>query len=42
MALHSEASFSPSWPEILWFICISPSKKVDLQLFVMDQKFMKN
>lgn len=27
MALHSEASFSPSWPEILWFICISPSKK---------------
>lgn len=27
MALHSEASFSPSWPDILWFICISASKK---------------
>ena len=27
MSLHSEASFSPSWPEILWFICISPSIK---------------
>ena len=21
MALHSEASFSPDWPEILWFFC---------------------
>ena len=25
MNLHSEASFSPSWPEIIWFYCkISP------------------
>tara|TARA_B100000212_G_scaffold321368_1_gene279869 strand:- start:1025 stop:1873 length:849 start_codon:yes stop_codon:yes gene_type:complete len=22
--LHSEASFAPSWPEILWFFCKSP------------------
>ena len=21
MALHSEASFSPTWPEIVWFYC---------------------
>ena len=21
MALHSEASFSPNWPEIVWFFC---------------------
>ena len=21
MALHSEASFSPNWPEIIWFFC---------------------
>ena len=21
MALHSEASFSPNWPEIIWFYC---------------------
>ena len=27
MSLHSEASFSPSWPEILWFYCLKPSKK---------------
>ena len=27
MTLHSEASFSPSWPEILWFYCLKPSKK---------------
>tara|TARA_B100001123_G_C15199169_1_gene982613 strand:+ start:71 stop:967 length:897 start_codon:yes stop_codon:yes gene_type:complete len=27
MTLHSEASFSPSWPEILWFYCQKPSKK---------------
>ena len=25
--LHSEASFSPSWPEIIWFACILPSQK---------------
>ena len=27
MNLHSEASFSPSWPEIIWFYCVDPSKK---------------
>ena len=27
MKLHSEASFSPSWPEILWFYCSVPPKK---------------
>ena len=27
MPLHSEASYSPSWPEILWFYCVTPSKK---------------
>lgn len=26
MALHSEASFSPSWPQILWFVCLKPPK----------------
>ena len=23
--LHSEASFAPSWPEIIWFYCITPT-----------------
>jgi len=23
--LHSEASFAPSWPEIVWFYCITPN-----------------
>ena len=23
--LHSEASFAPAWPEIIWFYCITPS-----------------
>jgi len=27
MALHSEASFSPSWPEIVWFYCSKAPKK---------------
>ena len=27
MALHSEASFSPSWPEIVWFYCNKAPKK---------------
>ena len=26
MSLHSEASFSPSWPQIVWFYCNVPSK----------------
>ena len=26
MSLHSEASFSPSWPEIVWFYCYRPAK----------------
>ena len=25
MPLHSEASYSPSWPEIIWFFCITAS-----------------
>ena len=27
MALHSEASFSPDWPEIVWFFCNVPPPK---------------
>jgi len=27
MGLHSEASFSPSWPEIVWFFCCDTSPK---------------
>lgn len=27
MPLHSEASYSPSWPEIIWFYCVKPPKK---------------
>ncbi len=27
MALHSEASFSPNWPEIVWFFCNIPPPK---------------
>ena len=27
MALHSEASFSPAWPEIVWFYCVKAPKK---------------
>ncbi len=28
MALHSEASFSPNWPEIVWFFCnLAPTNK---------------
>ena len=26
MALHSEASFSPNWPEIVWFLQYSANK----------------
>ena len=24
--LHSEAAFSPIWPEIIWFYCVTPSR----------------
>jgi len=27
MPLHSEASYSPSWPEIIWFFCVIPSNQ---------------
>lgn len=27
MSLHSEASFSPNWPEIVWFFCNVPPPK---------------
>ena len=35
MPLHSEASYSPSWPEIVWFYCHQAPKKVVLQQYVM-------
>lgn len=25
--LHSESSFNPAWPEIIWFYCVKPPKK---------------
>lgn len=25
--LHSEASFTPAWPEIIWFFCVTPPEK---------------
>ena len=33
--LHSEASFSPSWPELIWFFLIKLQKEVR-QFFVME------
>lgn len=27
MSLHSEGSFSPAWPEIIWFFCVKPPLK---------------
>ena len=27
MPLHSEASYSPSWPEIVWFYCYKAPKE---------------
>ena len=35
MSLHSEASFSPSWPEIVWFYCKTPCKK-DGEITICD------
>ena len=32
--LHSEASFSPSCPEIIWFYCVKPAKKAVKPFFV--------
>ncbi len=42
MALHSEASFSPSWPEILWFVCIKPSKISGFTTFCDGTKVYEN
>tara|TARA_A100001234_G_scaffold213785_1_gene216746 strand:- start:334 stop:1227 length:894 start_codon:yes stop_codon:yes gene_type:complete len=28
MSLHSEASFSPSWPDLVWFYCEEPAIKL--------------
>ncbi|MBI1860423.1 MAG: TauD/TfdA family dioxygenase [Deltaproteobacteria bacterium] len=25
--LHSEASFTPAWPEVIWFYCVKPPQK---------------
>ena len=35
MGLHSEASFSAVWPEIVWFFCNKPSKNGGETTFVM-------
>lgn len=40
--LHSEASFSPSWPEIIWFYCSSPSKKSGFTTVVDGVKIYEN
>ena len=40
--LHSEASFSPSWPEIIWFYCSSPSKKSGFTTVVDGVKVYEN
>jgi len=42
MPLHSEASYSPSWPEIVWFYCRLAPKKVVRQLFVNGRSIYKN
>ena len=34
--LHSEASFSPAWPEIIWFACISPSSRASGKTILCD------
>ena len=42
MGLHSEASFSSVWPEIVWFFCNKPSKKErEKLLFVMVYNYGK-
>lgn len=40
--LHSEASFSPSWPEIIWFYCAVPSKKSGFTTIVDGVKIYEN
>jgi alpha-ketoglutarate-dependent taurine dioxygenase len=34
--LHSEASFAPIWPEILWFFCKTPPPKNSGQTSILD------
>ena len=41
MGLHSEASFSSVWPEIVWFFCNKPSKKGGETTFVMVYNYGK-
>ena len=36
MPLHSEASYSPSWPEIVWFTCLETSSSKSGQTTVCD------
>ena len=41
--LHSEASFTPAWPEIIWFYCITPPSSVaELLHYVMGIKLWKS
>ncbi len=40
--LHSEASFSPSWPEIIWFYCSTPSKKSGFTTIIDGVKIYEN
>jgi alpha-ketoglutarate-dependent taurine dioxygenase len=42
MSLHSEASFSPSWPEILWFFCIDAPKNKGETTICDGLKLWKN
>ena len=41
MPLHSEASYSPSWPEIIWFYCNKAPLNLVTPQSVMDRKFIK-
>ena len=40
--LHSEASFSPSWPEIIWFYCSLAPKKSGFTTIVDGVKVYEN
>ena len=41
MSLHSEASFSPSWPEIVWFYGKLPTKKFGETTLCCGKSFRK-
>ena len=42
MPLHSEASYSPSWPEIIWFYCNKAPKKSGFTTLCDGKKVYKN